>query len=536
MKKQLLALLLLGLALPVLNAQDSFKYQLSLEPADVPGLPGLQSYAHAQYDGKWLVIGGRRDGLHARQPFNAFPAAQNNDEIYVIDVEAGSFWKTPVESLPSSIAEQLQATNMNFFQDGEVMYIIGGYAFSPSANEHLTFPYLTAVKVPELMEAVMSQSPIGDYFSQIEAEAFAVTGGYLGKIGDAFYLVGGHRFDGRYNPHGPDHGPGFEQTYTDQVRKFTLSWEEGQLSYAAYEAWTDPVHLHRRDYNLIPQIFPDGSEGYTISSGVFQVNADLPYLYPVDIRADRYEPITGFNQYLANYHCANAALYDSESQQMHHLFFGGMSQHYYEGDQLVQDDQVPFVKTISRLTRFADGSIQEYKMPIEMPSLQGAGSEFFVNGRLPVTTSGIIQLGQTSEDTILIGHIFGGIVSPLLNPFNSNQTSATSADHRIYAVRLIKEEATTATLIEGQHAYTFSARPNPVQRELDLTYNLPRTMPVHFFLSGADGRIVAEGQLNGQMGENQHTLTLKRSLPSGMYWLTLVFDHQYYATQALVKE
>ena len=160
-----------------------------------------------------------------------------------------------------------------------------------------------------------------------------------------------------------------------------------------------------------------------------------------------------------------------------------MSQYYYEGDQLVQDDQVPFVKTISRLTRFADGSMQENKLPIEMPSLQGAGSECFVNDHLPVTASGIIQLSQTSEDTILIGHIFGGIVSLLLNPFNSNQTSATSADHRIYAVRLVKEEATAATLIEGQHA-----------------------------------------------------LTLKRSLPRGMYWLTLIFDHQYYTTQALVKE
>ena len=146
--------------------------------------------------------------------------------------------------------------------------------------------------------------------------------------------------------------PTFTQTYTDQIQKFTIDNSGNQLSYDNYTSISDPVHLRRRDYNLIPQIFPDGTEGYTISSGVFQATVDLPFLYPVDINANGYMPITNFNQYLSNYHSATACLYDDASNQMHAIFFGGMSQYYYQDGELIQDDQVPFVKTISRLTRF----------------------------------------------------------------------------------------------------------------------------------------------------------------------------------------
>jgi hypothetical protein len=60
------------------------------------------------------------------------------------------------------------------------------------------------------------------------------------------------------------------------------------LSINNYTSITDGVHLHRRDYNLLAQVFPNGELGYTISLGVFQINADLPFLYLVDIKASGY--------------------------------------------------------------------------------------------------------------------------------------------------------------------------------------------------------------------------------------------------------
>ena len=55
-----------------------------------------------------------------------------------------------------------------------------------------------------------------------------------------------------------------------------------------------------------------------------------------------------------------------------------MSQYYYSNGTLLQDDTVP-LKTISRTTRFADGSLLEYQLPVEMPNLKGTGAEFIPN-------------------------------------------------------------------------------------------------------------------------------------------------------------
>ncbi len=420
----------------LLHAQDAFDYDLQITPVFIPDLPGLHSYAFAQHDNKWLIIGGRTDGLHARQPFNAFPQAHNNTNIYVIDVYEQNFWTASINSLPAAIKEQLQSTNMNFYQDADTLYFIGGYAYSATEDDHITFTKLTSIYVSGLMNAVINGQSILPFFKQISDDVFAVTGGQLGKIAETYYLVGGHRFDGRYNPFG---FPTYTQTYTNQIRKFTINNSGDQLSFDNYEAITDTVHLRRRDYNLLPQIFPDGSHGYTISSGVFQPVTDLPFLYPVDINEDGYTPVPDFNQYLSNYHSAKVCLYDSVHNQMHAMFFGGMSQFYYQNGELIQDDLVPFVRTISRLTRYADGSLQELLLPVEMPALQGASAEFIFNPMLPHYSSKILKLSAITSDTLLIGHIYGGIQSPLLNPFFSNQTSLTWADTTIFAVRLIKQ-------------------------------------------------------------------------------------------------
>ncbi len=101
--------------------QESFNFSVKLEPVIISDLPGLHSYAIAQHDGKWLVIGGRKDGMHAKQPFNAFPSSQNNTEIYVIDVISQQFWSASLNTLPTGIYEQLQSTNLNFYQDNDTL-------------------------------------------------------------------------------------------------------------------------------------------------------------------------------------------------------------------------------------------------------------------------------------------------------------------------------------------------------------------------------------------------------------------------------
>lgn len=515
--------------------QSSFNYALTLVPVTVTDLPGLQSYTFAQHNGKWLIIGGRKDGLHARQPFNSFPASHNNTDIYVVDVPNNQFWSASVNSLPTGLKEQLQSTNMVFYQDDDTLFIIGGYGFSASLNKYITYPYLTSVNVHSLISAIIDNQPITPYFKQIEDTIFKVTGSHLKKINETFYMVGGHLFDGRYNPMG---NPTYTQVYTNQIRKFNIDNSGSQLSYYNYSTITDPVHLRRRDYNLLPQIFPNGEQGLTISSGVFQIGIDLPFLYPVDITENGYTPITTFNQYLSHYHSAVACMYDASSNHMHSLFFGGMSQYYYQDGVLVQDSMVPFVKTISRLTRDGQGNLTEYQMPIEMPALQGSSAEFIPNMELPHYSNKVFKLNEITLDSFRIGYIYGGIYSPSLNPFMFNQTSTTSADNTIYEVWLTADPVSiTEYEIDGSNPHQIELFPNPFENDVMVRFNLNNATNVSYFVTNNLGQIVLQSDNRTYPdGAHELQLNLSQSASNELLYLTVVFDNKYFTTKKLLRK
>ncbi|MBL0013552.1 MAG: hypothetical protein IPP30_07250 [Flavobacterium sp.] len=533
MKKQLLLLILL-LSIIIANAQNTFPYDVQLTPITITNLPGLHSYAFAQHNGKWLIIGGRKDGVHARQPFNAFPSTQNNTTIYVVDVATQQLWSASLNSLPTGIKEQLQATNMNFHQDGNTLFLIGGYAFSATANDHITFDKLTTIDVPNLIDAIITGNPITSYFKQISDPIFQNTGGQLGKIGDEFCLVGGQVFTGRYNPMG---NPTFVQTYLSKIQKFTIDNSGAQLSFSNYSSATDAVHLHRRDYNLVPQVFPNGEEGYTISSGVFQINADLPFLYPVDVKSNGYFPQTQFNQYLSNYHSGKIGLYDQTENRMHSIFFGGISQYYYNGTTLIQDNNVPFVKTISRVTRLADGTLSEHNFPVEMPNLKGAGAEFIPNTTLPHYTNEVIKLNEIPGNEFVIGHLYGGIQSPTINPFSSNQTSTTAADPTIYEVKLVYNPNLSVPTIDGKNPFSFTLFPNPISNNVvSITYNMPYSASLEYMVSTVDGKILSEGNIvESKVGNNFMNFKLETT-NAEMVFITLIFDKKFFYTKKVIQK
>ena len=268
-------------------AQNS-SFTIALEPVNISSLVGIQSYAYGQANGKWLIIGGRKDGLHQRQPFAAFDATGLNNDLTVLDPLTMQKWTAPLSSLSVDLQEQLSSTNMEFHQDGNYLYLIGGYGYSSTMNDHITYSKLCAVDVPNVINAITNSQPFTSYFRQYADTNFAVTGGHLKKINDTYYLVGGQNFIGRYNPMGPNHGPGFFQQYTDQIRKFILIDNGVSLTLSNYQTITDSLAFHRRDYNMVPQILQNGNEGLTVFSGVFQTAADIPYLNAVNIDSNSY--------------------------------------------------------------------------------------------------------------------------------------------------------------------------------------------------------------------------------------------------------
>ena len=237
------------LSVAMAQTNDGFPFSVEVIPVSMPDLPGIHSFAQAQHDGKWLIVGGRLDGLHARQPFNAFPAGSNNTFMMVVDIAAATVHTASVDALTPEVAEQLQSSNINFHQVGDVLYLAGGYAYSATAGDHITHPRLTALSVSGFVDAILQGGSFDGLYDSVEDDFFAVTGGHLHSLGDQLALVGGHRFDGRYNP--MNH-PTFTQEYTNAVRLFTASFSSGTLDAGAFDSWNDDVHLHRRDYNLLP--------------------------------------------------------------------------------------------------------------------------------------------------------------------------------------------------------------------------------------------------------------------------------------------
>ena len=67
MKKTLIQLALLLFVSMQLVAQDQFTVQI--EPLVITNAPSVHSFSWGKTtDGKWIILGGRIDGLHQRQP------------------------------------------------------------------------------------------------------------------------------------------------------------------------------------------------------------------------------------------------------------------------------------------------------------------------------------------------------------------------------------------------------------------------------------------------------------------------------------
>ena len=511
-------------------------FNIYIEPMNINGLGGLQAYAFGQHNGKWLIVGGRLDGLHRRQPFAAFDVVGNNNQLIVVDPVAQQKWAAPLSSLPIGLQEQLSSTNMEFFQEGDYLYLLGGYGYSNTSADHITYPNLSAIKVPDVINAVINGTSITSNFRQITDTMFAVTGGYLNKINNTFYLTGGQKFIGRYNPMGPTHGPGFIQQYTNASRKFTISDNGVTLSVTHLPAIVDAANLHRRDYNVVPQIMPTGQEGLTAFSGVFQTGADLPFLNCVNIDSTGHTVNNAFSQYYNHYHCAHIPIFSGVSNEMHTVFFGGIAQYYDSLGILVQDDNVPFVKTIARVTRDASGIMAEYKLPIEMPSLLGAGSEFIPITSVPRFNNEVFKLDDFTADSTFVGYIYGGISSTAANIFFTNTGTQSSASSQIFKVYVIKNSTTDIHDLNEQSFGTLKMQvfPKPNDGNFAVKFYLKESIETKISLLNIDGRKIEEFILkNLSAGENIYQPKIDKSKLKGTYILTIETLYEK-ATQKII--
>jgi hypothetical protein len=423
-------------------AQPNF--EVVMRPVEFEGLPGLHSYAYAQSGEQVLIIGGRVEGLHKRVPGEAFAAEGKNKYLYVLNLQAKQIWYSDLTMLDIVLAAQLSSTNFEFHQEGDRLLLIGGYGIDPRTQEHVTWPTLIQIHVPALMSAIITNNVVNELFDRTDNPQFAVTGGQLRKLDSTYLLIGGHRFDGMYNPL---NGPSFVQNYTNAVRRFRFVYNGTQNGAVQFlPEIRDSALLHRRDLNIVEQIRPDGSAYLTAFSGVFQQNHDYPYINAVHITSDAVVEQPQFAQYLNHYHCPTVPIFDSTAGQMHTFFFGGIAQYLWRRDTLIQDNEVPFTRAISCVTHARDGRMTEYQLPIKMPALLGAGAEFIPTQASPEGFSVILhseirnrKSEMAGSDTTWIGHILGGIESENASVFWYDDLSS-KANTQLFEVGIVRNK------------------------------------------------------------------------------------------------
>lgn len=408
-------------------------FSIELEEQTVASWPGLHSFAFGQWDGKWVFIAGRTNGLHGFFLATGFPPAHANKHIWVMDPVTSDYWSYDVEQLPLSLAEVLQSTNGQYTQNGQYLYHTGGYGKSLQSADFITYPTLTAIDLSLLVPAIINGQDPSAAFEQIEDERMRICGGEMLKMGAYYYLVGGNDFSGRYSD---DETPEFVQVYSNQIRKFSIEHTPTGLSINDYSVTEDETNLHRRDFTLAPFIDTDGNEALACYGGVFRTDANLPFVEPIYIYEEEVLVDHSYAQKMSHYTCPLIPIYDAQQQNMYSIFFGGISWHYYdrENQSFVQDDLVPFIDDITVLTRFASGQTEEYVVDTQFDEYLGTNAKFILDENAPHFSNKVIDYEQIEERTLL-GYIYGGIHAELRN------FTPSTASNRLFAVYLTPSPA-----------------------------------------------------------------------------------------------
>ncbi|MDR3632971.1 MAG: hypothetical protein P4L84_03990 [Isosphaeraceae bacterium] len=422
--------------LPVVATTQNLPYALQITPVSLPSVPSIQSAVSVQAGGKWLVFGGRTNGLHNFDPSGTvnFPPVYQNNDIFVIDPTTGQTWSEPwsASGLSASAIAALSSSNQAFFQSGDRLYTVGGYSFDPVSGQFTTYDALSAISVSGLINAVVNHGAIGAQVKQIQDPRLAVAGGQFAPVGNRAYLVFGQNFEGGYNGNNAD----FSQVYTDEVRSFHIVDRGSTLAITSYQAQRDPVNFRRRDYNLAPSILPNGRQGLTAFGGVF-TPAGNGYRFPIIVRPNGSAQVDNhYEQYFSQYTSANVPLFDARQHTMDTIFFGGIGLYDYNftTGALTTDTELPFVDDVTSFVQRANGSAQEYIMPSQLPGRYGSDAAFFRAPGLPTYSNGVIQLNRLHGPTTL-GYIYGGIYSQVGD--TTDPSTQTTASNQVFKVTLI---------------------------------------------------------------------------------------------------
>ena len=411
-----------------LTSQENFK--IAIEPASIYGMPSLHSYAHAQWDGKWLILGG--------QTSEDWEFSHPNLEIYVIDPVANQIWTMPSEFLHGQVqsVEQLTSCFAQFYQEEEHLYLLGGYGYSPEIEGYYAFPYLSIINVKEVIQHIINREyeTAAAYFHQIEHDRFSVMDGLLTKIDNTFYLVGGIEFYGFFD----EEEPSFKKMPRQEVISFQLFQDREGLYDIKLMGSLDYTDEFLEIFSTtVPQIFPNQEEGISILSNE-EVDGSK-YAAWMDIFKIGYSTSWQRNKEIAHYHSTVIPIYDKKAKTMHTLFLNGCTEYYCEEDEVFMG-----LENVDSMVVFSQS---EWGSTIKKESItpyydNGKDAQFILNSTIPHYKNGVIKFHRLPEGKSHIGYIYGGAsnANPMIFEDGSLLALSSSQLFKVYLIKEVKKK------------------------------------------------------------------------------------------------
>ncbi len=425
---------------------NSLPFRVRLKQADFQLPQGVQSYAHAGYGNKWLIVGGRVNGMHGfADDTENFPTKLQNRQVFVIDpINKKTFVRSlydPGSGLTQEQIDLLSVTAPQAYQSGKTLYMSGGYGVDSATGQLNTKNALTAIDIAGLIHWVTHPHPnetAAQYIRHTYDNIFKVTGGYMNQIDEGpTLLVMGHEFNGFYMD---TTQPAFQQ-YTNQVRRFYIHDDGVNLSFtpeAALPIIPDPSY-RRRDLNVVPivrKVNKKLEKSLLVLSGVFTETTGI-WTVPVEVSAngeasmaDPTLPST-FKQGMNNYDCATFGMFSKKTGDMYTILLGGISFGFFEqtatGLQFKTDAEFPFINQATVVRTDKEGGHSQYFLPSANypyiasktvhkgnPMLFGAEGEVFLLHEIHKYSNHVLELDKIKKST-LIGYVIGGIQSSVPN-------------------------------------------------------------------------------------------------------------------------
>lgn len=409
---------------PVLQG-DQLPFRLSLELESFSLPTGLHSFVSATYEGKWLLLAGRTDGLNDFADPNNFSAASQNRTVYVIDPEQGTVHSRsladPASGLTPQQIDSLSVASAQFYQHKKTLYIAGGYGVDSATGLFSTKDSLTAINVPRLMRWVATPFPgekASRYIRQTFKSIFQITGGYMSrtKKNDTLLMLGQNN-----------------DSYSEQVRRFDIRDSGRKLSAYVHKPIprTPTPALHRRDLNIVPiihHVFDLPIPAYLALGGVFTPTGGVwtvPLVIDLDGKSTMEDPEEAetFKQAMNQYTCPTLQVYSKHRKNMYISLFGGISYGFFKNNVFETNPELSFINQVTTISLDRDGKFKQYLMKGEFPSIPstdvnpgnlflfGAGAQFIPTTELPCYRNGVLKLDQMGHKSMLVGYIVGGIRS-----------------------------------------------------------------------------------------------------------------------------